>query len=1201
MRSPSSTPKRSAGRPRKKTFISAENEGSLSATLRLGHPDAARPIPIECVSTRSSRTPSNWPNLEILLNSKPLPQICFTALPPSPVDNAEHRSQTSSTLPPPLYDMDDTDKAWIDALPCSISYTLFEQIITYLEQLPLPNPMNSPQDMEDDSDTLCAVCNIGVSTDSNQILFCEGNPSCNLTVHQTCYGIPHVPESKWLCRVCIDRGSLGSEEPRCVLCPGKSGALKKSTDGEWVHVLCAIWIPEVLITNRVLMDGIDVRGIPKARISLRCFVCGNAGRDSSEAKMACIQCCVDNCFTSYHVSCAVAVGLYMDSFLEVVPSNVEREAAVGDGLRSCCDIHSSGFMTKKVFGDIARGHYKVDAIERRIRDFRSGNPIINTPWVTKQVLPPSLIKRKSAGSVRPQMSPSAISTAPISHLNPISPPDSCSGSPAKFAPSISSDLSAANRPPKRQHTESLNAGTSAHGTPTKRNALLCSSTSTAKESSQQFSECFVVSDSTVNHISSCIANEVKDPLDTAIRCVRYWSLKRAEKGWCIGGLIGRRVEVIKKLKSPTIFLTNQYGGNFVQKTFDVSASSQEDHANKEDHQLCHTLHKKCGLEKPSCSRCVDGGYDCCWYADPVSNKLKTSTGTGSGATSSTDSSSPESLIVLAPPMGLEDPDLMPTMADYSLVYTYLLAGDGPQLLAVVDGVRFLQNFFHTHPALRLAICARAAWTQRSTVPEHLWMMYFERAKKALSRYEAAPTVQMVQALIALAAFTPFAFNDMFIALPFLQKALVMMLRLRIDVDPDECHWLNLSEEAKEERRIVYWVIYFIFKRKCSLGLRMSSKQIAGAQIVVHNPMPKIHGSMKFARQLPTHKLDPSTYLNYGAYDPNRPVATVSYLCSLLDIAYDSTVHHRIVPTSASDILMSPVTKLLLTRLKGAELKIPGYLLLSSTNDTLANFLQSNGTVMFHGVSVLDILMTTMLYNSIMSILLRPTLYLTAFLDIASPTLVEDSGKTILVLLTILETCVRSARTVTALNSWVLTSGDAKLKSTFFLENHFTYFALFESAVVLWFVTCRTQAFWWKQEGGTDNTLRMSLEDRKRIRSEVLDLLKTLKGLAENERGRVGAGSKLMSGHIRPICHCIQGMLDEMEKVEDQLGRGYVINDERQLDEIVIGLQVLEINGEVAKVEEPWVFLGLLGMQVNGCYRWNATNEEEWKSFWKSLK
>ncbi|ORY37183.1 hypothetical protein BCR33DRAFT_721550 [Rhizoclosmatium globosum] len=465
MRSPSSTPKRSAGRPRKKPIS--------SATLRLGHPDAARPIPIECVSTRSSRTPSNWPNLEIYSIRKHF-----------------HRS-----------------------------------IITYLEQLPLPDPMNSPQDMDDDSDTLCAVCNIGVSTDSNQILFCEGT-------RLTCYGIPHVPESKWF-------------EPRCVLCPGKSGALKKSTDGEWVHVLCAIWIPEVLITNRVLMDGIDVRGIPKARISLRCFVCGNAGRDSSEAKMACIQCCFDNCFSSYHVSCAVAVGLYMDSFLEVVPSNVEREAAVGDGLRSCCDIHSSGFMAKKVFGEIARGHYKVDAIERRIRDFRSGNPIINTPWVTKQVLPPSLIKRKSAGSVRPQMSPSAISTVPISHLNPISPPDSCSGSLAKFAPSISSDLSAANRSPKRQHTESLNAGTSAHSTPTKRNALLCFSTSsTVTEASQQISECFVISDSTVNHISSCIANEVKDPLDTAIRCVRYWSLKRAEKGWCIGGLIGRRVEVI---------------------------------------------------------------------------------------------------------------------------------------------------------------------------------------------------------------------------------------------------------------------------------------------------------------------------------------------------------------------------------------------------------------------------------------------------------------------------------------------------------------------------------------------------------------------------------------------------------------------------------------------------------------------------------
>lgn len=64
---------------------------------------------------------------------------------------------------------------------------------------------------------------------------------------QACYGILKVPTGNWLCRTC----ALGVQ-PKCLLCPRRGGALKPTRSGtKWVHVSCALWIPEVSI---VLID-----------------------------------------------------------------------------------------------------------------------------------------------------------------------------------------------------------------------------------------------------------------------------------------------------------------------------------------------------------------------------------------------------------------------------------------------------------------------------------------------------------------------------------------------------------------------------------------------------------------------------------------------------------------------------------------------------------------------------------------------------------------------------------------------------------------------------------------------------------------------------------------------------------------------------------------------------------------------------------
>jgi hypothetical protein len=84
----------------------------------------------------------------------------------------------------------------------------------------------------------------------------------------------------------------------CFLCPNEGGAFKQTVHGEWVHLLCAIWIPETRVANEVFMEPITgVERISKQRWKLKCSVC-----DIREG--ACIQCSKNSCFLAYHVTCA---------------------------------------------------------------------------------------------------------------------------------------------------------------------------------------------------------------------------------------------------------------------------------------------------------------------------------------------------------------------------------------------------------------------------------------------------------------------------------------------------------------------------------------------------------------------------------------------------------------------------------------------------------------------------------------------------------------------------------------------------------------------------------------------------------------------------------------------------------------------------------------------------------------------------------
>ncbi|KAJ3256930.1 nuA3 HAT complex component nto1 [Boothiomyces macroporosus] len=204
------------------------------------------------------------------------------------------------------YDLDEQDKIWLEEKKkkgLDIDWDYFEFVMDHLEKdwfdLVKDIPKTLKEDIQYPEDIACAICDDNEAENSNAIVFCDG---CNLAVHQDCYGVPFIPEGQWLCRKCM----LSPEHPvKCVLCPTPGGAFKQTTSSKWVHLHCAMWIPECGIQNLVYMEPIEgVENIPKNRWKLLCYIC-------HKRYGAPIQCSSKHCFVPFHPSCARKAKLYM--------------------------------------------------------------------------------------------------------------------------------------------------------------------------------------------------------------------------------------------------------------------------------------------------------------------------------------------------------------------------------------------------------------------------------------------------------------------------------------------------------------------------------------------------------------------------------------------------------------------------------------------------------------------------------------------------------------------------------------------------------------------------------------------------------------------------------------------------------------------------------------------------------------------------
>lgn len=222
-----------------------------------------------------------------------------------------------------------------------------------------------------DEDAICCICMDGECQNTNVILFCD---MCNLAVHQDCYGVPYIPEGQWLCRRCLQSPSKPVE---CKLCPNSGGAFKQTDTGEWAHVVCALWIPEVRFANTVFLEPIDsIDCIPPARWKLVCYIC-------KQKTGACIQCNKNYCYSAFHVTCAQYAGLCMR--MDTVKSNDPNHQMMVQKMAFCDQHTPSNFGTEKspMENEKAREECrnKMKQARKLLAKKRSSAPIILIPTI----------------------------------------------------------------------------------------------------------------------------------------------------------------------------------------------------------------------------------------------------------------------------------------------------------------------------------------------------------------------------------------------------------------------------------------------------------------------------------------------------------------------------------------------------------------------------------------------------------------------------------------------------------------------------------------------------------------------------------------------------------------------------------------------------------------------------------------------------
>ncbi|KAK7313283.1 hypothetical protein VNO77_37926 [Canavalia gladiata] len=274
----------------------------------------------------------------------------FTPLPAKKRKESRKAPPSPPPFPSPtVYSLPAKKRVWA-LQPLNDAVPPFDLKVEYNPSLQAQAQAQAQAQQEDDTEDdgiLCCVCQSTDGHPADPIVFCDG---CDLMVHASCYGNPltkGVPDGDWFCERCrfiSEERKKGNDNVTvaCTLCPVKEGAMKRTRDERWAHVVCAVLVPEVFFWDPEGREGIDCSKVPKKRWLEKCYICGCFDGCA-------LLCSEPKCGLAFHVTCALQHELCIEY------KECKKGATIVAGF---CQTHSQLWEKQQ-----QSGKYKIVAIE----------------------------------------------------------------------------------------------------------------------------------------------------------------------------------------------------------------------------------------------------------------------------------------------------------------------------------------------------------------------------------------------------------------------------------------------------------------------------------------------------------------------------------------------------------------------------------------------------------------------------------------------------------------------------------------------------------------------------------------------------------------------------------------------------------------------------------------------------------------------
>uniref|UniRef100_A0A1I8I745 PHD-type domain-containing protein n=1 Tax=Macrostomum lignano TaxID=282301 RepID=A0A1I8I745_9PLAT len=192
----------------------------------------------------------------------------------------------------------------------------------------------------------CMVCLSNRSDPENELVECD---SCHVTVHEACYGLADsqslcstgssASTEPWFCDAC----AAGIASPSCQLCPVAGGVFKPTEDGRWVHLVCALYTPDVAFNDVDSLTDVTLTELkPRFWGAKECVYCSDRVYAYTGV---CIGCDAGMCRCCFHVTCAQREGLLSEP--AAAAAAAEDADEIADPFYAQCRQHTDPFVAKQ--------------------------------------------------------------------------------------------------------------------------------------------------------------------------------------------------------------------------------------------------------------------------------------------------------------------------------------------------------------------------------------------------------------------------------------------------------------------------------------------------------------------------------------------------------------------------------------------------------------------------------------------------------------------------------------------------------------------------------------------------------------------------------------------------------------------------------------------------------------------------------------